>query len=533
LGHHQCRWGYESLEHLEELDRKFEQYRIPCDGLWLDIDYMEQFKVFTCNSDLFEDCESRLEQLHRRNRRIVPILDPGVKQEHGYPVYESGLEQNVYCRTPEGDVYTGYVWPGRTAFPDFSLPEVRDWWAEKVAGFSKLGFDGYWLDMNDPTTGSAELDDMRFNHGQDDHAAYHNQYALGMQMATQKGLIKAHPNRRPFLISRSGSLGTGRCSAIWTGDNYANEHHMRKSVEISLNLSLSGISFNGPDVPGFGGEPDAELAELWYKQGFLFPFLRNHSGFSFGEREPWRFADGTRKIITHYIRLRYKLMPYLYSLFIEHEKTGRPVMRPVFYEASEEFRMFERTSDEFMIGSSILQAPLGRKGETDRAVVLPIGRWFDAMNGSWVAGGKHTVSAGRSATPFYIRSGSVIPMLLGERETQEKDLCNVELHCFVNPGETVHWLYEADDGESFGYRCGEQTVLSLTVSCSDDELTLTVNSFHNGYRPLTVVPVLYQKFSRVVWSMNQTETDLSIQPDHLRLTGEILTIWRAPIVKVK
>jgi len=222
LGYHQCRWGYESAADLELLDTKFREHGIPADGLWLDIDYMDRYKVFTLDKKHFPAPRQTFARLAKAGRRVIASLDPGVKLEKGYGVCERGKQAKAFCQNPQGLEYVGLVWPGETLFPDFSQESTRTWWAKEVAQFARLGIDGVWLDMNDPSTAAVDNQDMLFNPGTKNHSSFHNQYALGMAMATRKGFQQAYPGKRPFQLSRSGSTGVGRYTTIWTGDNYSN-----------------------------------------------------------------------------------------------------------------------------------------------------------------------------------------------------------------------------------------------------------------------------------------------------------------------
>lgn len=372
LGYHQCRWGYRSAADLERLDRKFRENGIPCDGLWLDIDYMDGYRVFTMNKTHFPDARAAMARLKSRGRRVVPILDPGVKREKGYAVYDDGRRAGVFCRNPQGGEFVGLVWPGRTVFPDFSLPEGRAWWARQVARFAATGIHGAWLDMNDPATGHADHLPMLFDRGRASHETFHNQYALGMAMASRAGFEKAHPGQRPFLLSRSGFTGISRYAALWTGDNYSNYHHLKGSIPCSLNLALSGVPFNGPDIGGFGGDTTPDLIVAWMKAGFLFPFCRNHTIAGSRQQEPWAFGPRVMRILRRYIRLRYALRPYLYNLFAAQEESGEAILRPLFYDFADTRALpLGRVDDQFMVGPAILQAPLVGAGQVSREVLLP------------------------------------------------------------------------------------------------------------------------------------------------------------------
>ncbi len=487
LGHHQCRWGYESYRDLDRLDQSFRKHKIPNDGLWLDIDYMSEFRVFTFNSKHFPSPTSQVQDLRDRNRHVVPIFDPGVKVDPKFSVYRSALKNKVLCQNPEGTPYVGFVWPGATVFPDFSLESARKWWRDQVASFSKHGFSGAWIDMNDPSTGASENTEMLFQNGKDAHDTYHNQYALGMAEATRAGFLAHQPDRRPFLLSRSAFIGSSQFSAVWTGDKVSNTHHLQGAIPLSLNLALSGIPFNGPDVPGFGGDATPELAATWYKAGFLFPFFRNHTAKATRNQEPWAFGSKTTRIIRHYIQMRYKLLPYLYNLFIDQEEDGTAILRPLFHDFQDTKRLpLGFIDDQFLVGPSILQAPILDPQKDHRELVLPKGRWFDARDGKWVDGGKRLrVQCKASETPLYVRNGSMIPLQPGTRTDNDSDLSTVDLHVFIDPKkpETAETLYRFDDGVSFDYKKGARTSFRVIAkSRKANGLKITVDELKLGYK---------------------------------------------------
>ncbi len=460
IGMQQCRWGYKSPStDLTEVDAKYRLNNIPLDGLWMDIDYMDQFRVFTFNPANFTDPKKEFGALQAKDRHCVVILDPGVSLVRGYETFERGLAADIYCKNTENNNYVGFVWPGATVFPDFSLPAARDWWADEVRIFlDNSGLDGFWVDMNDPATGASELDEMRFRNGAMPHESYHNQYALGMQRATFEGFRRHNPDKRPFIVSRSGYISTSRYSAIWTGDNISNYFHLRKSIEMVLNLSLSGIPFCGPDVPGFAQDPWPELAQDWYKAGFLFPFFRNHSAIGTKRREPWEFGEKTCARIAQFVRLRYRLLPYLYSLFIEHEANGAPILRPLFYEFADtpEFPL-GKIDDQFMVGHAIMQAPFVDKDQTKRFVLLPgPGRWFDPFHNKWYDGKQYIpVEKEADTTPLFIREGALIPMWDNPPEFADAErLLKVKLGAYASKefSGARTFRYVADDGATLGYR---------------------------------------------------------------------------------
>lgn len=527
LGHHQSRWGYAGTQHLQQLDAAFTQNAFPNDGLWLDIDYMERFKVFTTSTEHFGDLAVELKQLQANGRRIVPILDPGVKVEAGYEVATSGQAADIFCHNPEGQPYVGFVWPGRTWFPDYSLPEGRDWWATYCKAFRESGFDGAWLDMNDPSTGAAEVDDMLFQRGQWPHWTYHNQYGTGMAQATRDGFLAARPDERPFLLARSAYTGSSRFTAVWTGDNFSSWHHLRTSIHCSLNLALSGIPFNGPDVPGFGGHADKELAIAWYKAGCLFPFMRNHASAGTAEQEPWVFGEQALETIRHHVRLRYKLLPYLYQLWNDQEQSGAAVMRPLFYDfANTDGLDLDRVDDQFLIGPAILQAPIVHQGQQTRLVTLPgQGRWMDVNTGQFLAGGRTIhVSSTPDSTPIYLREGSLLPMQVGVRTSAANDLADIELHVILGAGcdDAATLDYVADDGLSYGYQRGERSVYRLHARRDGSVLLLDVDALQGGWKPLRMRVVGYDGATTLQLRTGGQTASMPLSPMAWQFSGGIL-----------
>ncbi len=511
LGHHQSRWGYRGPEDLLALDAALTANEFPCDALWLDIDYMDRYKVFTLSAEHFGDETVSISALATLDRRIVPILDPGVKAERGYRVAESGLDAGIFCLTSERQPYVGFVWPGQSWFPDFSLQEARDWWAGYVHAFRELGFHGFWLDMNDPSTGSAELDDMRFQRGEWEHWAYHNQYCVGMAEASYEGLLAARPDERPFLLSRSAAPGSSRFTAVWTGDNWSNWHHLRTSIHTSINLALSGQPFNGADVGGFGGDADATLVVAWYKAAMLFPFFRNHCSTGSSRQEPWSFDPDSLATITHFVRLRYKLLPYLYQCWIEQHNHGTAVLRPLFHDfESEPALTLDRVDDQFMVGPVLLQAPLVVEGTWKRIVILPgAGRWLDARNGGFVNGGQSlAIICTQDATPLYLREGHIVPMQTGERRNQTNDLTDIELHVILGSGCTseAELIYRADDGESFGYARGERSSCRIRARRLGNRLRISIDQIERGWKPLTFCVVGYDGIENALIEFDDQKT---------------------------
>ena len=532
LGYHQSRWGYRGESDLTGLADRFERHRFPADGLFLDIDCMDGYRVFTLAKRHLPHPAATVDALEKRGFRVVPILDPGVKREEGYAVYDSGRAANVFCRNPAGTVFTGIVWPGPAAFPDFRLAGTRRWWAGHARRFFDIGFDGAWLDMNDPSTGAADCRDMLFDHGRAPHEKGRNTYALLMARATRAGMLAAHPDRRPFLLSRSGSTGSQRFCAHWTGDNFSTYRHLRRSIGKSLNLALSGVPFNGADVGGFGGDCSEALLVDWFKAAFLMPFFRNHTMHGSRAQEPWAYSPAALGIIRHYVRLRYTLLPYLYNLFIDQEETGEAIMRPLFYDFADRPSLpLGAIDDQFMVGPAILQAPFVREKGRQRDVVLPHANWLRADTGRWVKGGRRLlVRRQPDTTPLFVRDGSLVPFQPGERINNRKDLNAIGLLCGLSPGfrGTARLRYRTDDGLSYAYRRGTRTTLEITARIAGRRLELTGDTRTEGFGPVDIVPYTVNRFASVHLHIDGKQEIRHPVTERVQLAGKPFTWYRWP-----
>lgn len=527
LGYHQSRWGYGGHDDLLALDANFTENQIPCDSLWLDLDYMDGFRIFTVAEKAFpEGVAATTGALENSGRRIIPIIDPGVKHDPGYRVYDDGHAKRIFCQNAEGSEYIGMVWPGETVFPDFSRSEGRDWWSGYAKEFRNLGFGGCWVDMNDPSTGPVDPTGMLFQNGAKPHAWGHNTYALGMQMATRQGFLQAEPNERPFILSRSGYIGSSKHAAIWTGDNISNEFYLKNCIPTTIGLGLSGLPFNGPDIGGFGGDVTDQLMQDWVKACFLFPFMRNHSMLGTREQEPFAFPKPTMRVVRKYIRLRYKMLPYLYNLFIDQEELGEPILRPLLYEFSEDG--LEKVDDQFLIGSRIMQAPILGK-DRNRTVILPgTEPWYDARTGDWIEPGEVEVKVGPGETPLYFAAGAIVPMQLGTPTSAKKELNQVGFHIFIPPNWSGECAYEyrVDDGISFDYRSGKRSRTSIRVASAKGNVAVSWEESSDGYGPIVPTFVFHGRPRSV-----RVNSGAAIQKvDRVVLAGKSLPV---DVVKVR
>lgn len=487
LGYHQSRWGYTTQEDMEEIARGMRERDIPCDAIHFDIDYMQDYKVFTWNQKRYHgDAAGYLKTLAQRGFKPVVINDPGVKKEAGYAVYEEGVEKGYFARTPEGQVYINAVWPGDAAFPDFGNPAVRQWWGEKQKFLLEQGVRGIWNDMNEPASFKGPLpEDVVFTDEDKEanHARMHNVYGHLMARGTYEGL-KRLDGRRPFVITRACYAGSQKYTTCWTGDNHSIWAHLQMAIPQLCNLGLSGMTFAGTDVGGFGSDTTGELLARWVQVGCFSPLFRNHSAMGTRPQEPWRFGQEVLDIYRKYVKLRYHWIPYFYDLFRETEQTGAPVMRPLVYHYEKD-QAARTCNDEFMLGDRILAAPVVCQGMTRRMVYLPEGIWYDYWTDERHVGPAWIIKeAPLDVCPVYIKAGSAIPAMepmsyVGEKE---EDVLLLEVY----PG-IGQWEHYQDNGEDFAYRKGEFNRYTITVGEDGTaQCRLDYHGYGKSYRKVLV-----------------------------------------------
>jgi alpha-glucosidase len=483
LGYHQCRWYPYTQDDVETLAERYREKKLPCDALWLDIEYMNGYRVFTWNETYFPEAAAMLRRLDQQGFRAITIIDPGVKAEPGYEVYDDGMARDIFCKTEGGAVYTGQVWPGKTAFPDFSLEEGRRWWGERNAAHIQSGLAGIWNDMNEPATGAIECYPMRFGHGKYPHERFHNQYALLMAMATQEGLRAAMPALRTFVLSRAGSAGIQRYAANWMGDNMARWDHLEMSVSMALGLGLSGQPFVGADLGGFAEDTNPELFIRWVQCGVLTAFCRNHNNAGCIDQYPWSFGPKVEEMCRRSLNLRYRLMPMIYTAFWESAETGLPVQRPLALEYQEDL-LARAVDNQYLLGRHLLVAPVSRPKSASRSVYLPSGTWHHWFTGEVFRGGKHvTAKTPPDQIPVYARGGSVIPLWPGTpQSTKDYHPQTIELHVFIPEEDGVFQsCLREDDGLTDSSQSGAFVHTEFILRRIGRSITLDAAVHGNGY----------------------------------------------------
>ena len=467
LGYHQCRHTYYPDGRVMEVADLLRKHQIPSDVIWMDIDYMNGYRIFTFNPDGFSNPLRLNDYLHQQDFKTVYMIDPGVKVEEGYFVDDQGTAGDYWVKDKNGQVFEGNVWPGACHFPDFTRPEVRSWWATLYKDFMATGVDGVWNDMNEPAIfGQPEGTMPRDNRhlGGEGvtaglHLRFHNVYGMNMVRASRQGLLLANPQKRPFILSRSNFLGGQRYAATWTGDNLSHPDHLKLSVPMSLTLGLSGQPFNGPDIGGFCENSNGQLVAEWTALGVYFPFVRNHNTKGTVAQEPWAFTPEVLDVCRTAINRRYRLMPYIYTLFREASTTGMPVMRPLFMADSKDLNL--RSEDRsFLLGGDLMIRP-----QWAEHTAMPQQEWQCLEL--------------EEATDSYQcelrqRPGSVIPLanLAQSTATLRTDSLTL-LVCVDGEGKAVGQLYE-DEGDGFGYREGRyrQTTIEATLRKKQLQVTL-------------------------------------------------------------
>lgn len=480
LGYHQSRWGYESAEDIREVVEHYRKLRIPCDTIHFDIDYMDGYRVFTWNEKDFGAPGAVIREIADSGFKSVCIIDPGVKLDPGYAVYDEGMEQDYFAKTPEGETYVNAVWPGDAVYPDFGNPEVRSWWAKKQSYLTGLGVRGTWNDMNEPASFRGELPaDVVFTDEdkKSSHAAMHNVYGHLMAKATYEGLKQAD-GKRPFVITRACYAGTQKYSTVWTGDNQSLWSHLQMAVPQLCNLGLSGFAFAGTDVGGFGADCTPELLCRWVQVGAFSPLFRNHSSKGSTRQEPWQFDETTIAVNRKFIELRYRLLPYFYDLFHECEKTGLPIMRPLVLHYEDDPETFN-LNGEFLVGEKLLVAPVLEQGAVKKLVYLPEGTWYDFETGRPYEGKQYyMVDAPLDVCPMFVKEGGMIPTWELCQYVGEKPYDTLKMLVFPGNGTYLHYR---DNGADFAYRDGAYHLYEFSGVPGQKEVS--VKLLHEGYTP--------------------------------------------------
>ena len=507
FGFGQSRWGYKSEDDVREVERRYRELGIPLDSIYLDIDYMERFKDFTLNNETFPNFPEFVKEMREKHIHLVPIIDAGVKIEEGYPVYEEGVENGYFCKDEDGKEFVAAVWPGRVHFPDMLNPEARRWFGLKYKFLLDQGIDGFWNDMNEPSIFYSEkrlekvfeelesfrgknqdlMTHFRFkglvmelaNNPEDYRSFYHNfngegkpvrhdkvhnLYGYNMTRAAGEAFEELEPDRRILMFSRSSYIGMHRYGGIWQGDNLSWWSHLLLNIKMMPSLNMCGFLYTGADLCGFGADTTEDLALRWMQFGVFTPLMRNHAALGTREQELYQFSN--REACGKMVKIRYSLLPYLYSEYMKAALRDEMMFRPLAFDYPDD-PYADQIEDQLMVGDSIMIAPVHEQNATGRYVYLPEDMMLVSMRSpedysvQVVEKGHHYVPVAMDELIFFILKNHVIPVAKSAKSVEEMDFEYLSLLGYVTD-KAVYELYD-DDGNSKDYENPEHYE-KITVS---------------------------------------------------------------------
>ena len=478
LGFHQCKWSYYPEKNVKEITKKFRNLKIPCDAIYLDIDYMDGFRCFTWNKEYFPDPKRMVKELAQDGFKTVVIIDPGIKIDIDYPVFKEGLENGYFCKRADGPYMKGKVWPGECFFPDFTKPEVRQWWSGLFKELiEEIGVKGVWNDMNEPAVmevpNKTFPNDVRHDYDGNpcSHRKAHNIYGMQMARATYQGLKKFAYPKRPFVITRAAYAGTQRYTSTWTGDNIATWQHLWIANIQAQRLAMSGFSFAGSDIGGFAEQPDGELFARWIQLGVFHPFCRVHSSGDHGDQEPWAFDKSITDIVQKFIELRYQLLPYLYTAFWQYITKGTPILKSLVMFDQDDTQTHYRT-DEFIFGDKILVCPINEPNATGRRMYFPKGKWYNYWTDEIIDGNQECwVAANLDSMPIFIKHGAIIPKYPVQQYVGEKKIGQLRLDVYYKMGKENSQLFD-DEQDGYDYKKGKYSLRTFKLVGKEKELII-------------------------------------------------------------
>ncbi|KAI5327249.1 hypothetical protein L3X38_026645 [Prunus dulcis] len=482
LGYHQCRWSYDSDKKVQQITGTFREKGIPCDVVWMDIDYMDGFRCFTFDKERFPDPKSLVKGLNQNGFKAIWMLDPGIKQEDGYFVYDSGSKNDVWILKADGRPFVGEVWPGPCVFPDYTQAKVRSWWSNLVKDFTVNGVDGIWNDMNEPAvfkTLTKTMPESNIHKGDDElggcqvHSHYHNVYGMLMARSTFEGMKLGSEKNRPFVLTRAGFIGSQRYAATWTGDNLSTWEHLHMSISMVLQLGLSGQPLSGPDIGGFAGNATPRLFGRWMGIGSMFPFCRGHSEIDTIDHEPWSFGKECEEVCRLALNRRYRLIPHIYTLFYMAHKTGSPVASPTFF-ADPKDPSLRKLENSFLLGPLLVySSTLPGQGMDSLQCTLPKGIWlsfdFDDSHPDLPA--------------LYLQGGTIIPVGPPHQHVGESNIFD-DLTLVValdEHGKAKGVLYE-DDGDGYEFMKGGFLSTHYVAQLQSSIVTVKVSKTEGSWK---------------------------------------------------
>ena len=520
LGFQQCRYSYYPTFEVINAAKMFRDKDIPCDVLYLDIHYMDAYKVFTWHPERFPDPKKMMADLKEDGFNMVVILDPGIKKEVGYHAYDDGKAKDLFVSYPDGEEYNGQVWPGWSAFPDFTHEEVRKWWGDHMKAVTDVGVEGFWIDMNEPAAWGQHLPDLiefAYEGEGGTHKKSRNVYGYQMARSTFEGGKKLLKGKRPFVLTRAGYCGVQRYAAVWTGDNISADDHMLAGVRLVNSMGLTGISNAGYDVGGFAGEATPDLFARWISIGAFSPFFRSHSMVNSRDSEPWSFGEEVEDISRNYIKLRYRLMPYLYSAFYESAKNGMPVARSLAIDYTHDAKIYHGDyQNQYLFGPSILVCPV-ESYKPFAKVYFPKGKWFNFFTDQLNEGeSEHIIEVNKEVLPLYVKAGSVLICQSAVNSLQkETPKPTLEVHYYA--GGDFSFEYYEDDGQTYEYE-NQKFFKRIIASNQNNEIDFgkVSGDFTSKFNKIRFYLHTNEKISNVKLKQDEFSKDLTLNHENYR-----------------
>lgn len=492
LGYHQCRWNYNDQGDVLDVHQNFDKHEIPYDTIWLDIEYTDEKRYFTWNKELFPTPDEMMAKMDETKRQLVVIVDPHIKDD--YFMADLIKDNDIGINDPlVAGAFRGHCWPGKSIWIDTMNPGAQKIWDSQFKnGSSLLGHstNGHiWNDMNEPSVfdgpeTSIPKDTVHYGHFE--HRSVHNIYGLSFHEATYHSLIKRNSYKRPFVLTRSFFAGSQRTAAMWTGDNMAKWEYLKESIPMVLTMNAAGFPFAGADVGGFFGNPSKDLLVRWYQTGIWYPFFRGHAHIDSRRREPWIAGGEYTEYMKDAIKLRYRLLPLLYTEFWENSVSGQPIIKPLLWENPQDKNGYE-VDNEFYLGG-LLVHPVTEENAEEVEIYFPCDGevYYDFFDVStkFESCQNINVKATLGMIPVFLKGGNIVPTK--DRYRRSAQLMKYDpytLYVVIGSDGTASGKLYVDDGETFGYESGDWLQVNITASASEKIISASV--IHNENKPFT------------------------------------------------
>lgn len=485
LGFTQSRWSYKNEEEVTEVFNNFKKYDLPLDYINLDIHYMDGYRDYTVDNSRFPDLKRLSNKLKENNVELVIINDAAIKVDPDFYIYKYLINNNLVCNYL-GKPYVNVVWPGDSVFPNYIDDNVKLYFNEVAEKFMlENGISGLWNDMNEPASFKGPLpDDATFNVKNKKylHKEIHNVYAE--HMVKKQCEIFRKNNIRPYVFSRAAFATTSKYSFIWNGDNFSIWSHLKYSIPQCLSLSLCNFMFNGDDIGGFGLSGNKELLIRWFESNLFIPYLRDHSSLDTIHQEPYAYDEETLNIIRKFLNIRYKFIPYLYDLCEKMSTKGELIIRPLFYNYPDDKESL-KINDEYMVGESLLIAPIFDKTIDRRMVYLPKGTWIDYFNGKKYKGNQYIVYEEKLGdSGYFIKDNSIIVNYENLKYIKKDEIDTLVLNLYGNKGKYIN--YE-DDGLSLDYEKGKYNFYDISFKNNVLEFKTIHKAYDTDYKNIKII----------------------------------------------